>query len=323
MDTRIWHYSKNGVYTVRSAYRVAMEYLFNYNDFKVTGDWCRIWDLKVPPKVKVFLWRAGRNVLPNRVNLQAKVVPVPLSCVVCNGEIENSWHTFVNRPFARQCWRLSRLSHIVNTAADNSDGFVDWLFKVLHAVKDRELCSFAMTLWGIWRERNERLWNNKMRLPDQVVFSANEALYDWIQANVTIEADRNRLINNRVCNRWHEPPVSYLKCNCDAATFYENGEVGMGMILRDELGNMIACRMLKSAGLPEVKECEALTLQQAMSWVCSMGYVRVIFEVNSKVVVDALGSNLENYTEFGSIIGSCRRILDQFNDYKVVFAMRN
>ena len=38
----------------------------------VKSFWKSIWYLKVPNKVKVFLWRACSNVLPTKVNLQKK-----------------------------------------------------------------------------------------------------------------------------------------------------------------------------------------------------------------------------------------------------------
>lgn len=44
-----------------------------------------------------------------------------------------------------------------------------------------------------------------------------------------------------------------------------------------EDGSLLAYKMLQLQRYPEVRECEALALLKAISWVHSMGYERVIF----------------------------------------------
>lgn len=43
---------------------------------KVKESWNPLSDLQVPPKVKTFLWRACRNCLSTKLNLQGKEVTV-------------------------------------------------------------------------------------------------------------------------------------------------------------------------------------------------------------------------------------------------------
>ncbi|XVE90020.1 hypothetical protein DITRI_Ditri20bG0042800 [Diplodiscus trichospermus] len=39
-----------------------------------------------------------------------------------------------------------------------------------------------MVAWNIWRQRNSKLWNNSFLTEEQAVFSALEALCDWVAA---------------------------------------------------------------------------------------------------------------------------------------------
>ncbi|KAF4363653.1 hypothetical protein G4B88_021770 [Cannabis sativa] len=64
----------------------------------------RIWSLKIPAKVYIFLWRPCCNNLPTRVNLIGKHVDVPLVCSFCQTEREAVDHVLVDRAFARLCW---------------------------------------------------------------------------------------------------------------------------------------------------------------------------------------------------------------------------
>ncbi|KAK6145416.1 hypothetical protein DH2020_022236 [Rehmannia glutinosa] len=56
-DSLIWRYSKTGNYTVRSGYKLLVNSIID-EQFGIEGNWGKIWKLKVPAKVKFFLWRA-------------------------------------------------------------------------------------------------------------------------------------------------------------------------------------------------------------------------------------------------------------------------
>ena len=49
-----------------------------------------------------------------------------------------------------------------------------------------------------------------------------------------------------------------MECNCDASIFYDRRELGLGAILRDDMGALIAYKGLRLLGLPTVKEAEVL-----------------------------------------------------------------
>ncbi|XVE81425.1 hypothetical protein DITRI_Ditri15bG0062200 [Diplodiscus trichospermus] len=108
---------------------------------------------------------------------------------------------------------------------------------------------------------------------------------------------------------WQKPPISYLKCNVDVATFREQREVGYGMILRNDRGEFVIARTSTTAGLITVKEGEPLALLHAIEWVKEKGYHGVMSEVDSKLVADAVKSVALDFSEFGSIIRICKQIL--------------
>ncbi|XVF61119.1 hypothetical protein PTKIN_Ptkin08bG0103500 [Pterospermum kingtungense] len=81
--------------------------------------------------------------------------------------------------------------------------------------------------------------------------------------------------------------------------------------------------MLKLPDLPTTRECEALALYEVLVWVLELGYLRVIFKVDSKLVADAVKSSCEDYTEFGSIVVDCRLLLQNLDSSQVLFAQRS
>jgi len=68
--------------------------LINKDEWKVGGDWNKLWSLPIPPKVKHFMWRLGRDCLPNRQRLNYKRVDCTSNYVICRSYTEYNWHLF-------------------------------------------------------------------------------------------------------------------------------------------------------------------------------------------------------------------------------------
>ena len=66
--------------------------------------WRTLWNLKIPNKIKVFGWRACRNILPTRVNLAQRRVIQDNRCEVCKTEGETGIHALWNCGVARDVW---------------------------------------------------------------------------------------------------------------------------------------------------------------------------------------------------------------------------
>ncbi|XP_073279489.1 uncharacterized protein [Primulina huaijiensis] len=265
-DSWVCHYSKTGKYTVKSGYWVGLETSSLSEENGVAGEWGKIWNLQVLPKVKHFLWRATRKCLPVRASLQRKGIQVPLTCIQCGGDIENTWHIFLTCPVAQSCWSETQFVSSINSCSSQVESFVEFIFMMLNSLTTKEMGKVVMILWSLWRQRNEKLWNNQQNTPTHVVHFALQNLYDWLQAKEqkkVLHPNSNSVDTSY--KRWHKPPASFLKCNTDAALFTSSNRFGLSGVLRDENGEFIACRLQHNAGNPVVKECEALALLHAIT----------------------------------------------------------
>lgn len=68
-DKIVWHYTTNGAFSVKSAYYLHKDLENKHVGESSSGNlhsdiWKSIWNLKVPNKVKTFIWRACSNALP-------------------------------------------------------------------------------------------------------------------------------------------------------------------------------------------------------------------------------------------------------------------
>lgn len=102
-DRRVWSLSSTGIYTVKTAYHMAIDTLINRDHLNVDGEWSRLCKLDVPPRVKLFLWKVCMGCLPTHCKLQTKVVQCPSLCVMCDSNLENLWHLFFSCESSIEC----------------------------------------------------------------------------------------------------------------------------------------------------------------------------------------------------------------------------
>lgn len=102
-DTWYWRREKMGSYSVKSAYSLLLESKTHNHTGDNSGFWRCLWNLKIPSKVKNFLWRACSNCLPTKDFLRARKIPVNELCPSCNEAPESIVHTLVTCSYASTC----------------------------------------------------------------------------------------------------------------------------------------------------------------------------------------------------------------------------
>ncbi|CAJ2659545.1 unnamed protein product [Trifolium pratense] len=56
VDSLTWWPDSRGIFSVKSAYHLAVNNLIDTSYLRVNGDWSLVWNLEVPPVVKIFMW---------------------------------------------------------------------------------------------------------------------------------------------------------------------------------------------------------------------------------------------------------------------------
>ncbi|KAL0344526.1 UNVERIFIED_CONTAM: putative mitochondrial protein [Sesamum radiatum] len=143
-DLLVWHYSKNGRFSVRSAYHLAC-LLDDRPGSSSLGEhesswWRKVWQSKIPNKIKVFVWRACLNALPTSANLHRRIQGFQAGCPLCCAEKEDVMHVLALCPFARQAWGLSsfRSCLLVSGSGDT----LKWMQGVALGLDSQELSLF-------------------------------------------------------------------------------------------------------------------------------------------------------------------------------------
>ncbi|KAL0410894.1 UNVERIFIED_CONTAM: hypothetical protein Slati_3679100 [Sesamum latifolium] len=159
-DSLIWHYGNRGMFSVNSAYHLAVQYVRQQrpstsnannevNEVSDATQWKFIWNNYVPPRVQMFVWRCCHEAVLTASNLARRVSTVETQCLMYGEAEESLLHVLLYCSYARQVWALTNLRwHVVMSAAQNS--VHQWLRKVYFELGKGLGDRFLVVCWCLW-----------------------------------------------------------------------------------------------------------------------------------------------------------------------------
>lgn len=256
-DKLIWHYDQRGQYLVKSGYQVALKQ--KHPDLPSCSNshsshWNSIWKMAVPEKVKIFLWRAAKDLLPTAENLWKKKVVQEATCQICRNQIESIAHALLDCKIARKVWQNSPFGKPVQREMSSD---VISIIQSLHQ-QQRDLSGelVASLLWVIWNARNKMLFEGINEDPVRLVARAF-SVADSIKRIRTPELNfcAEKAITKH--QQWCPPGEGWVKINVDAAMDKENMLAGLGVVIRNSRGEVIAAAVKTEKNDGNVERAEA------------------------------------------------------------------
>lgn len=174
-DTWYWRHEKMGEFTVKSGYKIIQQAKVQTNTADNSGFWRQLWNLRIPNKVKSFLWRASTHCLPSKDMLRTKRIQIDPKCPVCNLSDETIIHTLVNCNFAKECHNSA--SSI--TVAGEFQTFDEWLQLIFDQNSAKDICNRVTVCWFLWKNRNDIVWKKRGSGVHDVVHAALSFLNQW------------------------------------------------------------------------------------------------------------------------------------------------
>jgi hypothetical protein len=109
-DYRAWNFTKNGLFSVKLAYHLAVQRKRDAsgsveasNSTREHKGWLDLWDVQVPGKTKVHMWRLVENGLAVGIELSHRKIKDGVVCLAC-GRTESLIHCFWSCPHSASAW---------------------------------------------------------------------------------------------------------------------------------------------------------------------------------------------------------------------------
>ena len=224
------------------------------------------------------MWRACRDSLPTKVNLRRRHIVDSSICERCLREDESSLHALwsckeLDSIWADSVWNFRQ--------AINPTNFKELLSWILNNHGQPEL--FAMTTWGIWNQRNHVRLHKPCCASDQIATQAKERLQEFC-AVLPPKPPRT----TRTRDIWKPPDAGHFKINFDGAIFRNENRCGIGVVIRDHTGSVIASLVQNISLAYQPIEVEALAAARALEFGQEIGKGGAVLEGDSELIINSL-----------------------------------
>lgn len=181
----MWAPRKNGTYNIEDGYRIIQQpdstkmpccaFSFCWNQFAL-------------PKAGCFSWIALKKRALTSDHLTKFHIAQPYNWPLCDQEIEDVDHLFLNCPFVQQCWKffLGKLQYLTPLPNKLWDLFQAWL--VLHSTSlFSSFCKsiLAIVVWALWWECNKRIFYKNSSSIESVLTGIEKSISEVVNSNQT------------------------------------------------------------------------------------------------------------------------------------------
>lgn len=313
-----WTCTKDGNFTVRSAYGMLMQEALSGRATSSAGhegsDWGVVWNASVPPKVKHFAWRAIHGGLAVREQLGVHGMEVDQRCAMCGEHDETVMHILGSCEEVKKVWHFSPLR--LDVSMTDTVTFREWCVSLRSRYKKMEWWSIFWSLsWGLWLRRNGWVFEGKKRNVEELIHKVVGMVEEYEKANEGGSFDGSHTHLN---NKWTATVGKSYKINSDGAIFKGKG-VGCGGVTRDSSRNVVVATSLFLPGVFEVEVVEAMDMRHALKVSKEAGFDVLVLETDNLSVYNKLKKGSSESSLLGSILrdihilaSSCRQVSFSF-----------
>uniref|UniRef100_A0A2N9FI47 CCHC-type domain-containing protein n=1 Tax=Fagus sylvatica TaxID=28930 RepID=A0A2N9FI47_FAGSY len=247
-DKLIWTGTKSGYFTVKSAYSLLLHQ--SKGDLRASSNgrnpyqflWSVIWSAQVPPKVRLFMWRACLDILPTKTKLFGKGLIHTVSCLWCEEELESSAHVLWQCEFAQRIWSACPVT----------------------------ISEFLLGV-GDLNARNRLHWENKLLSVNDIWQRAVAMVMDFKEVGLQVQevGGSSEILR---ASRWRPPDQGFYKLNMGFSVDPVLKLVGMGSLIRDSDGSVMATMYQKLVLCDDTLQLQATVVLAAVKFAFHVGF---------------------------------------------------
>ena len=173
------------MFTTSRAYKliVSRDSMSNASSSSVENQkkfWKSLWQLRVPNKIKHFVWKACNEALPTKTNLHHHHVTNFDICDLCGELPEDIVHAFWSCKDITCVW--SSLEWFHQSVPVQPVNFRELLARFMPSQDEYKAKIFAIAGWCVWNRRNAIHFNQAVRPVDSICREVGNILQEFLHA---------------------------------------------------------------------------------------------------------------------------------------------
>lgn len=171
-DSFKWRLKGDGTFSVNSMYKAIM-----YQD--IIPRKSLIWKLRIPLKIKIFLWYMQKGVMLTKDNMAKRKWKGSTKCCFCSSN-ENIHHLFLECRIVRYIWSAIHITFGIPPPNSVAHLFGSWLNGLHPKLRCHFLGCIGALCWALWLCRNDEVFHGtKINSFMQVIFRGTHWARQW------------------------------------------------------------------------------------------------------------------------------------------------
>ncbi|KAL0016359.1 hypothetical protein SO802_003428 [Lithocarpus litseifolius] len=212
-------------------------------------------------------------------NLKKKRIIDDDTCHQCSSKVESCLYALWDCEGLRQVWDVD--FNWINRHHASNGTFENLVEIVLEKPHLLEL--FAVIAWFLWLRQNKLRLKEEIIPLNRVVFEAKRFLSLHNPIRMT-----NPKLPRPTGVKWRPPDQCEYKTNFDGAMFHDIGEAGLGVVIRNHDGEVMAALSEKIPQPSSITLLELLAARKVAIFVHEVGLHNSILEGDSETVIKAI-----------------------------------
>ncbi|XP_050217754.1 uncharacterized protein LOC126668608 [Mercurialis annua] len=294
-----WHYDKEGGYTVRSGYRVAVSMQNKCSNFSPEGN--------------IRWWK-----------LISRGMDINCNCMCCKNCPETVMHTVWFCRKAREVWDMWPVVRKICPKKDwNSKNL---LLQAYSTLNKHDFSIFMIILWLIWHNRNCLLFGRQGKTASQVPDWAMAYAEEYMGKELKKSQDPSSgSIHRRGSDdaRWIPSREYSFSVNVDAGFNKQQQVFSSGAVIRNWRGEVVIAGSRKYEGMVDVQIGEAIAIRDGLSMALEANLTPFSIKSDAKVVVDFFNNKQKSWNEVALLKEDCVRLASNYQCTGYQFVSRN
>ena len=274
-----------------------------------TETWSWIWKLKLPPKIKLFIWKCTQHRIRTKSILFSHSNHNTQFCPRCN-EIETPIHVLWDSDFARNIWASFTPNLLIpdffnlplhpwckqNMKITINSSYIPWNI------------IFAFTIWAIWLGCNSLNFYG-INLPHQIL-KANSLSHDTEFFFLSSVPESSSPTYTDIAIRWCPAPFPQITINTDGSSKGNPGPSRAGGLTHSNTGEWL-WGFSVNLDIANNTMAELWGIRKALLQAWYKGHRRITLQTDSLLAAHWLNTNVEFLIEISNLILDCRWSLNR------------